>query len=861
MKQLWVHWHQRRRWQKIVIAFGALIILAGIGVYFWLFPGLPSLDRLQAGLALPSTHIYDRQGRLLYEIIDPHGGQNTALPIDQIPKVLQQATIDTEDRNFYAEPLGIDLTGMVRAAWIDLRGGDVQSGGSTITQQVARNLLLDPQSRSERTVTRKLRELILAIRLTQAYSHDQILALYLNQTYYGNLAYGVQAAAQVYFGQNADSLDLAQAALLAGLPQAPALYDPLTNPDAARTRQQTVLRLMVQAGDINQTQADDAAKEPLQFASGRYPIEAPHFVLGVWDELAQKFPDALYQGGLQVTTTLNLDWQHTAENIVKQQLSALNQPSDIALAHHATDGALVALDPHTGQILALVGSADYFDKGIDGAVDMARAPRQPGSALKPFTYSLAFDPTHPDAWTPSTILYDISTPFVTRKLESYTPANFGLVEHGLVPIREALANSYNIPAVITLDHVGVPALVELLHKLGISTLTDPSTIDLSITLGGGAVRLIDLTGAYTTFANGGAPATPTDILEVRDQAGKVLYQWQPPTPQPPLIDPRVTFLINSILSDNDARQPEFGNHSALQIGRIAAAKTGTTTDFRDNWTIGYTPDLTVGVWVGNADNTPMVNVSGVSGAGPIWNQFMRAVLADTPDKPFPQPPGVHQATVCALSGLLPTPLCPKTRADWFIDSTEPTQPDNVYQQFVIDRQSGLLASDQTPPGQRVTKVYAVLPQEAQAWAVKHGFPQPPTTFAPNSSGVAQAPTPANATPNAVGETLRLLSPDPYTIFQLTPLVPLDTQQIRLTAAVPKGTVKVEYQIDGQSIGSVDSAPWGVWWTLTPGAHNVVAIATLADNSTRSSDPVPFRVVNYVPPDARPTAGDVGNGNN
>jgi hypothetical protein len=240
---------------------------------------------------------------------------------------------------------------------------------------------------------------------------------------------------------------------------------------------------------------------------------------------------------------------------------------------------------------------------------------------------------------------------------------------------------------------------------------------------------------------------------------------------------------------------------------------------------------------------------------------MRAVLAEVPDKPFPQPQGIHQATVCALSGLLPTPYCPKTRTDWFIDGTVPTQADNVYQPFIIDRRTGAIATEQTPPDQRVTKVYAVLPQEAQEWAVKHGFPQPPTSVSPPVSGIAQAPTPSDGAPSAGNQQLRLLSPDPYTIFQLTPLVPLDTQQIRLTVAVPTGTVKVEYQVDGQSVGTADAAPWSVWWTLTPGVHNVVAIATLADNSTQASAPVPFHVINYVPPDARPTSGDVGNGNN
>ena len=829
---------QRRRFQQIGLIGLALLLIGAVGIYFWLFAGLPSIDHLSAGLALPSTHLYDRQGRLLYEIIDPHGGRNTAVTLDQVPKALIQATIDTEDRNFYAETLGFDPVGIVRAVGINLRGGEIQSGGSTITQQVARDLLLDPEQRAERTLTRKLKELILAMRLAQQYDHDQVLALYLNQVYYGNLAYGIDAAAQVYFGTDASNLDLAQAALLAGLPQSPAIYDPLSNPAGAHSRQADVLRLMVAAGDITPAQADSAAAETLQFVSSRFPIQAPHFVLGVWDELARLYPEALYQGGLEVTTTLDLDWQQAAEHVITQQLALLNVPTTDAPAHHATDAALVAIDPHSGQILTLVGSADYFNRDSGGAIDMSRAPRQPGSALKPFTYALTFNPNQPAPWTPSTVLYDVSTPFVTRKLESYTPANYALVEHGPVPIREALANSYNIPAVIALDHAGIGVLVDELHALGISTLTDPSKIDLSVTLGGGAVKLIDLTGAYAAFDNGGSPVTPVDILEVRDKNGKVLYHWQPPPPAPPVIDPRVVFLINNILSDDQARIPEFGNHSALQIGRVAAAKTGTTTDFRDNWTMGYTPDLTVGVWVGNADNTPMVNVSGVSGAGPIWNQFIRTAVADQPEKPFPQPEGVQQVTVCSLSGLLPTPLCPTTRVDWFIDGTAPTQTDTMYQSFTLDRATNRLATAATPPNQRYTKVFAVLPQAMRTWAIRNGFPQPPTA--------ADSGTTASAAQDSAA--LRLLSPDPYTIFQLTSVLPDNAQQIRLSAAVPAGTVAISYRIDDQPAGEADQAPWDVWWRLTPGAHQVIAVVTLANGSTQSSAPIPFQVSRSAPAD-------------
>jgi penicillin-binding protein 1C len=839
---LWRKWRALRRWQKFLTVILLLIVVGGVAVYFWLFAGLPSIDNLHAGLALPSTRIYDRKGRLLYEIIDPNGGRNTAIPLAQIPSVCVQATIATEDRNFYSNP-GVDVVGIVRAFWINLRGGEVRAGGSTITQQVARNLLLDPNQRAERTLTRKLKEIILALQLNGRYSREDVLALYLNQTYYGNLAYGIQAAAQVYFGKDANALDLAECSMLAGLPQAPGIYDPLTDPEQSKERQKVVLRLMVEAGYLTQEQADSAEKQPLQYSRSRFPIEAPHFVMAVWEQLEQRYPEQVYQGGLEVYTTLDLDWQHTAETLARRDIDRLNNPPPGEMPHNATNAALVALDPHSGQVLAMLGSVDYFNERIGGSINMALAPRQPGSTLKPFTYALAFDPKRPDVWSPATMLLDISTPFVTRRLESYTPSNYAQVEHGPVSIREALASSYNIPAVVALDHVGVQSLLSLLEALGVHTLGDASRYDLSLTLGGGEVRLTELTAAYAAFARNGVAVTPEYLLAVKGKNGKLLYEAKPIPHRDPAFDPRVAFLINDILSDPEARIPSFGTHSALEIARPVAAKTGTTTDFRDNWTMGYTPSLVVGVWVGNADNTPMINVSGVTGAGPLWNDFMRAVLANVPEEGFPPLPGVHQVEVCALSGLLPTPLCPRTKMDWFIDGTEPKQRDNIYQKFTLDSLTGQLANKDTPPEQRIERVFAVLPQEARDWATRNGFPQPPGLV--SNSGAKPGST----------ATFRILSPDPYTIFQLAPQTPFENQQIRFTVAVPAGTREVSYTVDGKPVGSATTPPYVVWWALAYGKHEVVAIVTLNDGSTQTSAPVQFTVTSFVPPEQRPASGD------
>lgn len=838
MKRLWLAWKARRRWQQVALLAGFVALVAGVALYAWLLAGLPSVDALERGLALPSTRILDRQGRLLYQIADPTTGLNEVVPLDAMAPCMVQATLATEDANFYRHP-GVDLQGIVRAAWINLKGGEVVAGGSTITQQVARNLLLDPDQRAERTLRRKLREGILALQLTRRYSRDEILALYLNQTYYGNLSYGVEAAARAYFGRGAAELSLAECALLAGLPQAPGAYDPLTNPDAARDRQVVVLNLMVRHGYISEAEAERAAAEELQFAATPFPIEAPHFVAAVWTQLERHYTDYLYEGGLTVVTTLDLDWQRAAEEAAVRHLERLNDPPGGEPPHNAHNAALVALDPHTGQILAMLGSPDYFDERIDGAVNAALAPRQPGSALKPFTYAAAFDPTAPEPWTPATMVLDIGTPFVTRRLESYTPANFGLVEHGPVLVREALGSSYNIPAVVALEHVGLDALVRLTTRLGITTLTDTSRFDLSLTLGGGEVRLLELTAAYGALANGGYRVDPVYILEVRDRDDNTLYAWRPPTQRAAVLDPRVAFLITDILADNAARIPSFGPGSVLNIGRPAAAKTGTTTDYRDNWTIGYTPNLVTGVWVGNADNTPMVDVSGISGAGPIWHEFMRRVLLGQPALEFPVPDGLVRAEVCALSGLLPTPACPKTRWEWFIEGTVPDQEDTFYQTFTIDTRTGLLADDTTPLDDREERVYLVLPPEARDWAMRQGIPQPPVGA--RIVGGEQVPA-------------RMLSPDPYTVFRLTPLLPPEQQRIRLTVAVPTGTQSVTYRMDGEVLGTLTERPFDLWWVLQPGEHTVDAEVRLADGSTVTTDAIPFRVGAWVPPDERPASG-------
>jgi 1A family penicillin-binding protein len=666
------------RKRLVLIIFLAVLLLGGgalAALAAWIGSDLPDPATISQQLNLPSLRIVDRSGRLLYEAFDPNGGRHTVVGLETIPLALQQATIATEDSSFYQNP-GVDLGGILRAAWIDLQGGEALAGGSTITQQVARNLLLSAGERSDRSLRRKLRETVLAWNLAHTLSKDEILALYLNQMYYGSLAYGVEAASQTYFGKPASELDLAEAAMLAGLPQSPSAYDPFQHPAAAKQRQQIVLSLMEKAGMLTGEQAALAGAEPLVYNPTPYPILAPHFVMMVRQQAADLVSsDEIYRlGGVTIRTTLDLDWQQHAEDAVHHQLDRLAQEGAKSTGYNLNDAALVALDPVNGQILAMVGSPDYFSEQISGAVNMTLAPRQPGSALKPLIYAAAFDPAQSRPWTAATMLLDVTTNFTTHDGKAYTPANYDQVEHGPVLARTALASSLNIPAVLTLQHVGLERLLAEAGSLGITTLGDPDQYDLSLALGGGEVNLLELTAAYGALADGGARLTPQAILDIEDPQGNVIYT--PPQPaRPQVIDPRVAWLISDILSDDAAREIGFGLNSVLQIGHPAAVKTGTTTNFHDNWTVGYTPDLVVGVWAGNANHEAMRDVNGLTGAAPIWAEFMRTVLNGRPERGFTRPPGLVQVEICSLSGLLPTPDC--LTAAWNGSSTARSQPSPI----------------------------------------------------------------------------------------------------------------------------------------------------------------------------------------
>jgi membrane peptidoglycan carboxypeptidase len=494
--------------------------------------------------------------------------------------------------------------------------------------------------------------------------------MYLNQIYYGNQAYGIEAAAESYFGKTAIKLDLAESALLAGIPQSPSEYDPIQNLSSAKVRQLEVLTAMVNQGYITEQQANQAYNEPLKFVSQRTDILAPHFVFYVRDLLEQKYgSNFLYQAGLTITTTLDLNLQNQAQQIVQQELAK------IPAAKNVNNGALVAMDPKTGQILAMVGSRDYnqdFPNGtMNGKFNAATSTHpglQPGSSWKPFEYEADFL----KGKTPASTVLDakVTDEFPNFDGTFYRPQNYDLKYHGLVTYRTALGNSLNIPAVKVLKDAGIHETLQLAHSMGISTINDESTVGLSLALGSNEVSLLDMTSAYGVFANAGQKVPTTAILSIKDSTGKVIEQYTPPHPTQ-ILKPEYAYLMTSILSDDSARQIEFGRNSVLVLpDRPAAAKTGTTEEFRANWTMGYTPSLVVGVWVGNSNHTPMNQVIGIDGAGPIWHNFMEAALKGKPAEQFVKPPNIVTLRVSSITGLLPNPGEPSYN-EVFVKGTEP----------------------------------------------------------------------------------------------------------------------------------------------------------------------------------------------
>ena len=707
-----------------------------------------------------STFIYDRHGDELYEAFGE--GRRTRVAFERIPHALILATIAIEDDSFF-DNIGIDIGATVIAAlnYLGASSGERTPGGSTITQQLARNVFFDFEKRAQRSIARKAEEILLAIFLTQSKSKEDILEMYFNEIYYGNLAYGVQTAAQTFFGKDVDELSLGESAMLAGLPQAPASLDPL-NPDpavqaAVDQRWRQVLGEMAEEGFITQDQVRAALREGLAFAPAKVSLSAPHFTVYALGELERLMreqgyaPEAISGGGLRVYTTLDQRVNRLAQRAARNQVAKLS-------AKKASNAAVLVAKPGSGEIIAMVGSVDYDNEAIDGSVNVTTALRQPGSTIKPFTYAAAME----RGMSTVDALWDTATRIALPGLPVYAPRNFDNRFHGPMTMRAALANSYNIPAVQTLRRAGVDVLLAFLRRFGVSALSeDASQYGLSLTLGGGETSLLELTNAFAVFANGGTYVPATSIRCVINSDDEIIYQYADGCPSGRLtsqtvinlprqrraLDPRLAFVITDMLSDNAARSPAMGAYSPLRTENIAAAvKTGTTDDVKDNWTIGYTSNVAVGVWVGNNDGQPMINSSGLTGAAPIWNAVLTGIYANQDllrafadngslrnDRPGP-PSGMTLRQVCDIQELSELSVqCPAYINEWILDGPAAIPDANGGLQYPqaaqayptpLPTQGSILK--EVSPGVYQTLAYALPPEMAAAvqFRVAPGEPQP-----------------------------------------------------------------------------------------------------------------------------------------
>lgn len=813
---------------------------AAAGVYTYYAGQLEGkLEELETRKVFETSKIYDRNGYLLYEFFE-EGRRTRVESLAQVPPALISATIAIEDKNFWVNP-GVDLVGIARAAVLYLIAGEVQGGGSTLTQQFIRNALFTYEDRTAPTMDRKLREILLSLEMTRTYSKQEILLMYLNEISYGNLSYGIEAAAQSYFGKPAIELDLAQCAFLAGLPQSPTEYDPFLpgGLEKAKARQWDVLRRMVVDGYITQEEADAAYDEPLNFAKPVVSLEAPHFVMWVRQQLEldpEIGPERLYNGGLRIYTSLDMRYQRLAEAVIHDRMDwDPNDPQKNAdvRQYNTNNAAMVVMRPDTGEILAMVGSVGYDltipsrcgnpKNVVDGNVNAALAERQPGSAIKPINYITAFT----KGWGPASMVLDVRTKFPVPGKEDYAPENYLKKFNGPILLRKALAGSLNMPAVKVLQYAGVPEMLDMAHALGIRGLNRGAGFyGLSLTLGGGEVTLLDLVTANCTFANEGRYVPPVSVLRIEDAQGKVIREYEPlPLEQRErAVSAKYVYLLTSILSDDDARSFVFGTGSILKLSRPAAVKTGTSEDWSDNWTVGFTPYLVAGVWVGNNNNEPLApncasrgdvtaGSPGIRTAGRIWHNFMEAVFHPTdanvglpkyfPDEEkrqrwfansdledvlrdaagnlrldFRRPDGLVEATVCAVSGKQPTPYCPVVK-ELFVEGTVPQETCSVHKLITVVQYPGsnppaycLPVTDVVYPAELITTMVfldlssVTKPEEQEGvdeWYQTAGIPRPPTTYCPPDLGAYQPGEPGQPPPQQrwLGLARNIASPRRY----------------------------------------------------------------------------------------------------
>lgn len=658
---------------------GVLIIFI---LFTWYGRDLPAPGKLSQ-ISENSTVFYDRDGKVLFEMYK----DKNRLPVafNDISNYLKKATIAIEDKNFYTHG-GISQMGILRAVFTTLTRGRISGSGSTITQQLIKNVLLD----STQTASRKIKEIILAISVEGKYTKDQILEMYLNEIPYGGSFVGIGSASKGYFNKAPKDLNIIESAILAGLPQSPSYYSPFIGvKDTWKGRTKDVLRRMREDGYITSLQEKDALIQmnKIVFSSAKMSINAPHFVFYVKEQIEKEYGTKILDQGLKIKTTLSLDTQTAIEKIVKDEILKIKDDYNVG------NGSAVVLDSQTNEMLAMVGSYDFNDLDY-GKFNASLGLRQPGSTIKPITYATALE----KGYTPATMLMDVKTTFPTKGQPDYIPVNYDGKFHGPVQLRFSLGNSFNIPAVKLLGMVGIRDFLQKAGEMGLSSLApteaNMNRFGLSLTLGGGEVTLVDMASAFSVFARGGVRKETQSILEIKDHKGQIIYKARPGKETKPLT-PEVSFLVSHMLSDNNAREIEFGLRSYLNVpGKTVAVKTGTTDDKRDNWAIGFTKGVTVGVWVGNNDNAKMNPkiASGATGASPIWYQVMLATLKKYPDGIMDKPAKVKALTIDSWFGGLPKDSNP-TRSEYFIEGTEPKDISPFYKKLKISKSNGKLAND------------------------------------------------------------------------------------------------------------------------------------------------------------------------
>lgn len=789
---------RRKVWKTLLITLGAAVgclgLLGALALSMamaWISRDLPDPNALISRDIPLSTKIYDRSGQhLLYEI---HGEENRTLAqINDLPPHVGQATIAIEDKNFYTHH-GISWRGLIRAFVVNVVKGERIKGTSTLTQQLVKNAVLT----SERSYVRKLKEVLLSLQIERVFTKDQILQMYLNEVPYGSTIYGIESAAHGYFGKAAKDLTLDEAALLAALPQAPDTYSPYgtgsrgDNRDRLVARQKYILDLMAEQGYIKPEQAEEAKKAdtlkklvPKKIAN----IEAPHFVMYVRSLLIEKYGQSTVERkGMKVITTLDWDKQKIAEEEVKKGVE------ERGAKYSFTNASLVSLDPKTGQILAMVGSKDFFDNEHDGQVNVSLRPRQPGSSFKPIVYAAGFI----KGYTPDTVLWDVNTTFKTD-LKNYEPKNYGFKEHGPLTVRAALAGSLNIPAVKMLYLVGVGRVLDFAEQLGYTTFGDRSRFGLSLVLGGGEVKLLEHANAYASFADEGEQHPLAAILKVEDSAGKTLEEFKEPETKQ-VMDRNVALQVSSILSDNNARAYIFGSRNFLTLpGRPVAAKTGTTNNFHDAWTMGYTPSLVAGVWVGNNDNSEMNRgADGSIVAGPIWQGYMKRALENSAVEQFPAAP----ANDANKPVLLGKSLEAKIKVDKVTGkrATEFTPPELVEEKVFRDAHNILHYVDKDDPRGPAPADPTQDPQywnwenAVQAYAKKTNWnttSSPPTEY-------DDVHTQTNL------PTVSILSPRPNSSLGDRGF------EVTLSVSAQRRVTKVDIASEGAIVGSKIGEPWTV----------------------------------------------------